>query len=62
MPQLETLGIGFHAPVSNRDVETQMLSSPMMQIILPNLRMLGFQGVSTYLEGILAHISAPQYL
>jgi hypothetical protein len=52
MPQLESLGIIFHSPIPNRDV----VNTP---ITLPNLRYFAFKGVSIYLEGLLAWISAP---
>ena len=39
MPQLETLGIDFHSPVSNRYVQRQLLDTPAMtHVTLPNLR------------------------
>ncbi|KAI0245522.1 hypothetical protein BJV78DRAFT_357991 [Lactifluus subvellereus] len=60
MPQLETLRIGFYSPLPNRDVARQLLDTPIMtQITLPNLREFWFKGVSAYLEGLLAWISAP---
>ncbi|KAI0246807.1 hypothetical protein BJV78DRAFT_1286040 [Lactifluus subvellereus] len=58
--QLESLTIQFYSPLPNRDVERQLLDSPIMtQITLPNLREFWFKGVSAYLEGLLAQISAP---
>jgi hypothetical protein len=60
MPQLEQLSIGFHSPLPNRDVERQLVYTPIaMRITLPNLRSFFFNGVSAYLEGLLAQISAP---
>ncbi|KAI0249399.1 hypothetical protein BJV78DRAFT_703185 [Lactifluus subvellereus] len=60
MPQLEIVLIGFHSPLANRDVERQLLDTPIMTYItLPNLRRFSFKGVSAYLEGLLAQISAP---
>jgi hypothetical protein len=60
MPQLERLSINFHSPLPNRDVERQLLNTPItMHITLPNLRCLAFRGVSAYLEGLLAPIIAP---
>ncbi|KAI0246011.1 hypothetical protein BJV78DRAFT_1286853 [Lactifluus subvellereus] len=60
MPQLEIVIISFHFPLPNRDVERQLLDTPIMtQITLPNLRVFSFKGVSAYLEGLLAQISAP---
>ena len=60
MPQLEKLEIGFYSPLPNRDVERQPLGTPIItHITLPNLRMFLFNGVSAYLEGLLAQIRAP---
>jgi hypothetical protein len=60
MPQLETLGISFHSPVSSHYVERQLLHTPnLAHVTLPNLRWFGFQGVSAYLEAILARINTP---
>jgi hypothetical protein len=60
MPQLETLGIGFHSPLPNRDVERQLLDNPsMMYVTLPNLRRFGFEGVSAYFGALLSRISTP---
>jgi hypothetical protein len=60
MPHLEHLSITFHSPLPNRDVERQLLDTPVtMHITLPNLRSFSFKGVSAYLEGLLAPISAP---
>jgi hypothetical protein len=60
MPQLEVLGIGFNSPLPGRNVDRQLLDNPTIaHLTLPNLRVLVFQGVSAYLEGLLARISAP---
>ena len=60
MPQLEDLDVRFHSPLPNHDVERQLLDTPITtQITLPNLRSFFFNGVSAYLEGLLAPISAP---
>ncbi|KAI0247549.1 hypothetical protein BJV78DRAFT_909858 [Lactifluus subvellereus] len=60
MPQLEILVIRFYSPLPNRDVERQLLDTPIVtHITLPNLRVFSFKGVSAYLEGLLARISAP---
>ena len=57
MPQLEILWIGFNL---SRDVETQLLGTPIMtQVTLPNLRWLGFRGSSAYFEALLPWISIP---
>ncbi|KAI0246811.1 hypothetical protein BJV78DRAFT_97603 [Lactifluus subvellereus] len=60
MPQLESLTIGFYSPPPNRDIARQLLDAPIMtHLTLPNLRWFSFGGVSAYLEGLLARISAP---
>ncbi|KAI0247551.1 hypothetical protein BJV78DRAFT_909918 [Lactifluus subvellereus] len=60
MPQLAFLSIRFRSPLPTGDVESQMFDIPIMTpITLPNLHRFSFQGVSTYLEGLLARISAP---
>ena len=57
-PQLKILKIDN--PLPNRDVERQLLHTPMMaHITLPNLRVLAVKGVSAYIEGLFAQISAP---
>lgn len=59
MPQLETLGIDFHSPISSRDIERQRRCMPIVHVTLPNLRWFGFRGVSAYLEALLPRITAP---
>ncbi|KAH9961875.1 hypothetical protein BJV74DRAFT_346686 [Russula compacta] len=60
MPQLEVLGIDFRSPVPNNDVEMQLLGTPLItHVTLPNLRWLGFYGISTYLEALLARMTTP---
>ena len=60
MPQLEVLGIGFHSPVPNREVEMQLLDTPTMtHITLPNLRWFYFRGISAYLEALLPRMTTP---
>ena len=60
MPQLEVLDIGFHSPVSSREVEMHLLDTPTMtHITLPNLRCFGFSGVSAYLEALLLRMTTP---
>ena len=59
-PQLETLYIQYCSPVPNRDVEKQLLHSPMMtHITLPNLRSFMFGGTSAYLEALLPRMTTP---
>ena len=57
MPELETLGIGFHL---YRDVERQLLLTPILtRVTLPNLRWLAFRGASAYLEALLPWVTIP---
>jgi hypothetical protein len=58
MLQLTTLSIGFNPPFLDRDVERQLNHTPIMTT-LPNLRRFAFTGLSTYLEGLVAWITAP---
>ena len=59
MPQLEMLLIFFHFPVSNRDVKSQLMRTPIMtHATLPNLRSFSFQAVSTYSEAVLSRVTA----
>jgi hypothetical protein len=61
MPQLETLDLAF-LPIPNHDVERQLSHTPIMtHVTLPNLRWFAFQGVSTYLEALLARITTPLF-
>jgi hypothetical protein len=57
MVQLEKLTIAFKVNIPNRDIERKSQTPDM--ITLPNLRRFAFIGVSTYLEGLVARISAP---
>ena len=60
MPQLENLQIAFTFAVPNRDVERQLLHTPITtHITLPTLRFFGFRGVSAYLEAVVCRITAP---
>ena len=60
MPQLETLLIIFLFPVPNRDVERQLMHTPIVtHVTLPNLRWFGFQGVSAYMEAVVSRITTP---
>jgi hypothetical protein len=61
MPQLEILLIFFYIPVPNRDVERQLMRTPIMaHVTLPNLRLFAFRAVSTYSEAVLSRITAPR--
>jgi hypothetical protein len=61
MPQLETLMIYISFPVPNRDVERQLMHTPIMtHITLPNLRWFRFTGGSAYMEAVIGRITAPR--
>ncbi|KAH9981793.1 hypothetical protein BJV74DRAFT_989284 [Russula compacta] len=60
MSQLETLRITFHSPVPNRDVERQLLLTPIMtHVTLVNLHWFVFGGASAYLEALLPQMTLP---
>ena len=60
MPQLEILSISFNCYKPSRDVERQLLRTPIMtRVTLPNLRWLGFRGTSAYLEALLPWVTIP---
>jgi hypothetical protein len=60
LPHLGVLEIGFRSPISKRDIERQLLQSPVTtHITLPNLHRFGFMGVSIYLEALLPHVTIP---
>jgi hypothetical protein len=53
--------IFFFFPVPNRDVERQLMRSPIMtHVTLPNLRSFLFRAVSAYSEAVLSRITAPR--
>jgi hypothetical protein len=58
MLQLENLSITFLSPIPNRDIERQRRQTPEITT-LPNLRWFSFRGTATYLERLVAQISAP---
>jgi hypothetical protein len=60
MPDLQTLGISFYTAVSNHDLGEAVNAPNVMRVVLPNLRWLGFQGGSTYMEALLPHMSTPR--
>jgi hypothetical protein len=60
LPHLKTFKIGFRSPVSKRDIERQLLQSPIItHVTLPNLHLFDFEGVSIYLEALLPHMTTP---
>src|SRR5258708_24334413 len=61
IPQLEVLVIYFTFPVPKRDVERQLMHTPITtHITLPNLRGFWVQGVSTYFEALFHRIITPR--
>ena len=61
MPLLKTLVVLFYFPVPNRDVERQLLRTPILgNVALPNLRHFWFRGVSSYMEAFVGRITAPR--
>ena len=60
MPQLGSLGIFFNSHFPSRDIERQLLRTPITtRVTLSNLRRLGFQGASAYLEALLSQVTIP---
>jgi hypothetical protein len=59
LPQLEELLISFSVPIPRPSTERELLGEQGTPVTLPNLKILGFQGVSVYLESFIAQIRAP---
>ncbi|KAH8989024.1 hypothetical protein EDB86DRAFT_3201769 [Lactarius hatsudake] len=59
LPQLEDLSIGFSIPMPRPSAERVLLGEQGTPATLPNLRHLTFQGVSAYLECLVAQIRSP---
>ena len=60
LPHLEAFDIGFRSPISKRDLEGQLLQSPITtHVTLPNLYRFDFGGVSIYLEALLPRMTTP---
>jgi hypothetical protein len=61
MPRLEKLLIVLLFPVSDRDVDMQLIhASIMTHITLPDLRWFEFRGASAYMEGVVCRLTAPR--
>jgi len=61
MPHLQTLGISFLSNVPYHDVGRRVMNRQnVTHVVLPNLRWLGFQGGSTYLDALLPHMTTPR--
>ena len=59
LPQLEKLSIEFSIPLPRPSTEGELLGEQGAPVTLPNLKLLTFQGVSSYLERFIAQIRAP---
>ncbi|KAH8995950.1 hypothetical protein EDB92DRAFT_1844093 [Lactarius akahatsu] len=57
--QLEELTIEFSIPIPRPSAERELLGKRLTPVPLPNLKHLRFQGVSAYLECLVAQIRAP---
>jgi hypothetical protein len=61
MPQLETVVISSSVSVPNRDVERQLVHTPIIShVTLPNLRFLVLKGGSAFVEAVLSRIITPR--
>ena len=61
MPQLEILYLSFFFATPNRDVERQLMNTPVMAaVVLPNLHHFWFCGVGPHLEAIFHRITTPR--
>jgi hypothetical protein len=61
MPQLELLLVVYLFPVLDRDVERQLMRTPITtHVTLPNLLTLIFRGASAYMEAVVRHITPPR--
>ncbi|KAH9963193.1 hypothetical protein BC827DRAFT_1194019 [Russula dissimulans] len=58
LPKLKTLELEFHSPQSRPDQRSRH-PPPLTGVVLPSLTSLGFQGVSEYLEDLVAQIDIP---
>ncbi|KAF8263220.1 hypothetical protein EI94DRAFT_609697 [Lactarius quietus] len=59
LPQLEELAIGFSVPLPRPSAEMELLGDQETPVMLSNLKLLTFRGVSAYLECLVAQIRAP---
>jgi hypothetical protein len=67
LPQLEEIDIGFRSAIPSRDIEEQLLHTPVVQrVTLPNLRVFSFNlrvfsfmGISAFLEALLPRLTTP---
>jgi hypothetical protein len=59
LPQLEELTISFSIPIPRPSAEKELLGAQETMVTLPSLKQLTFQGVSAYLERLVAQIRSP---
>ena len=59
LPQLEKFSIGFAIPIPRPSEESELFSKRGATVTLPNLKHLAYQGVSAYLECLVAQIETP---
>jgi hypothetical protein len=59
LPQLENFSIGFADPIPRPCAQRELLSKRGATVMLPNLKHLAYQGVSAYLECLVAQIRTP---
>ena len=59
LPQLEKFSIGFAIPIPRPSEESELFSKRGATVTLPNLKHLTYQGVSAYLECLVAQIETP---
>ena len=60
LPQLEELFISFSTPIPRPSAERGLLGEKGATVTLPSLKKIFFEGVGTYLESLVAQISAPR--
>jgi hypothetical protein len=59
LPQLEELTIEFSIPIPRPSAERLLLGNQRTPVVLSNLKILRFRGVSAYLERLVSQIRAP---
>jgi hypothetical protein len=59
LPQLENFSVGFAVPIPRPSAQRELLSKRGATVTLPNLKHLAYQGVSAYLECLVAQIRTP---
>ena len=59
LPQLEELSIGFFDPIPRPSAEGELLGKRGIPLTLPNLKLLKFKGVSSFLERLVAQLRTP---